>query len=76
MNIHMNEFRGVSISDITSPFNNKFHKEQTWACLDIINETHEPSQWHLTSFLLVPKCICPHHTMPMKKILDLTIKYP
>jgi len=48
----MNELRGVSICDITSPFNNKFHKEQTWACLDIIDETHEPSQWHLTSFFI------------------------
>jgi hypothetical protein len=69
----MNELHGIGIRDITSPFNDKFHKEQTWACLDIIDETCEPSQWCLTSFLLVPKCVCPHHTMPINKILDLKI---
>jgi hypothetical protein len=43
MNIDMNELHGVGIYDITSPFNDKFYKEQTWAYLDIIDETCEPS---------------------------------
>ncbi len=49
MNIHMNELYG-GIRDITSLFNNKFHKEQTWVCLDIVDETHESSPWCLISF--------------------------
>jgi hypothetical protein len=43
----MNEFHGIGIHDITSLSNNEFHEEQTWACLDIINETHAPFPWHL-----------------------------
>ncbi len=48
MNIQMNELHGIGIRDITSPSNNKFHEEQTWVCLDIINETHA-FPWHLIS---------------------------
>jgi hypothetical protein len=42
MNIQMNELHGVGIRDITSLFSDKFHKEWTWVCLDIIDETHAP----------------------------------
>jgi len=38
----MIELHYVGIYDITSPFSNEFHKERTWACLDIVDETHEP----------------------------------
>jgi hypothetical protein len=38
----MNELHYLGIYDITSPFSNKFHKERTWACFDIVDETHEP----------------------------------
>jgi len=48
MNIQMNELYGIH--DVTSPFSDKFHEEWTWVCLDIINETHAPSPWHLISF--------------------------
>jgi hypothetical protein len=41
----MNEFHGINIRDITSPFSDMFHKEQTWACLDIVGEIHELSPW-------------------------------
>jgi hypothetical protein len=40
----------------------KFHEEQTWACLDIIDETREPSSWCLINFLLIFKCVHSHHT--------------
>jgi hypothetical protein len=46
MNIHMNEIYS-GIRDITSPFNNKFHKERTWVCLDIVDETCESFPWCL-----------------------------
>ncbi len=63
MNIQMNEFHGIDIHDITSSFTNEFHEEWTWACfMDIIDETHEFSPWHLIGFLLIPKCPCSHHT--------------
>jgi hypothetical protein len=38
----MNEVYGNGIHDITSFFNDKLHKEWTWACLDIIDEIHAP----------------------------------
>jgi hypothetical protein len=40
MNIHMNECHGVGIRDITSHFSDEFHEIRTWACLDIVGETH------------------------------------
>jgi hypothetical protein len=43
MNIQMNELHGNGIHDITSPSNEKFHKEWTWPCLDIVDETHAVS---------------------------------
>ncbi len=43
MNIQMNELHGIGIHDITSPSSDKFHKEQIWVCLDIIDEIHVPS---------------------------------
>jgi hypothetical protein len=43
--MHMNELHCVGIYDITSLFNGEFHKERTWACLDIVDETREPSPW-------------------------------
>jgi hypothetical protein len=55
----MNEFHGIGI---ISPSSYKFHEERTWVCLDIVDETHEPSSWHLISFLLTSKCIHSHHT--------------
>jgi len=58
----MNEFHGVGIHDITSPSNDEFHEEQTWACLDFVDEIHGPFSWCLIGFLLVPKCTCSHHT--------------
>ncbi len=39
----MNELHSIGIHDITSPFNDKFHKEWTWACSDKIDEIHAPS---------------------------------
>ncbi len=60
--MHMNELHDVGISYTTSPFNDKFHKERTWASLDIVDETCEPFPWCLIGFLLLPKCICSHHT--------------
>jgi hypothetical protein len=39
----MNELHGIDIHNITSLSNDESHKERTWACLDIINETHAPS---------------------------------
>jgi hypothetical protein len=33
-----------------------------WVCLNIVDETRETPPWHLIFFLLVPKCICSHHT--------------
>jgi hypothetical protein len=62
MNIQMMEFHGIDIHDITFPSSDKFHKECTWACLDIIDEIHTPSPWHLIGFGLVPKCARSHHT--------------
>jgi hypothetical protein len=47
MNIQMNELCGIDIHNITSLFNNEFHKEQTWVYLDIVNETDAFSLWHL-----------------------------
>jgi hypothetical protein len=41
------EVFNVYIYHITSLSNDKFHKEQTWACLDIVNETHASFPWHL-----------------------------
>jgi hypothetical protein len=58
----MNELHSVGIREITSPFSDKFHEEQMWVCLNIIDETCEPPPWHLIGFLLVPKCIHSHHT--------------
>jgi hypothetical protein len=58
----MNEFHGIGIYGIISPSSDKFHEERTWACLDIVDEIHEPSSWHLISFLLTSKCIHSHHT--------------
>ncbi len=58
----MNELRGVGIYGIISPFNDKLYKERTWACLDIFDETCEPSSWHLISFLLISKCVHSNHT--------------
>jgi hypothetical protein len=40
----------VRIRHITSPYSDEFRKEQTWACLDIINQIHAPSLWHLIGF--------------------------
>jgi hypothetical protein len=51
----------VCICHITSLSNNEFHKEQT-TYLDIVDETHALSPWHLIGFLLVPKCTHSHHT--------------
>jgi len=51
MNI-MDEFHlfeevfNVCICHITSFSNDKFHKEQTRACLDIVDEIHASSPWH------------------------------
>jgi hypothetical protein len=44
MNI-MDEFhllKDVRIHHITSLSSDKFHKEWTWVCLDIVDETHAP----------------------------------
>jgi hypothetical protein len=46
MNVQMKELHGIGIRDITSPFNDEFHKERTWVCLDIVDETHAFSPWH------------------------------
>jgi len=62
MNIQMNELHGIGIHDITSLSSNEFHEEQTWVCLDIVNETYAPFSWHLIGFWLVPKCVHSHHT--------------
>jgi hypothetical protein len=62
MNIQMIEFHGIGICDITSPYSNKFHKECIWDCLDMVDEIHAPSPWHLIGFGLVPKCVRSHHT--------------
>ncbi len=43
MNTHMNELHGVGIYGIITPSSDKFNEERTWACLDIIDETREPS---------------------------------
>jgi hypothetical protein len=43
MNIQMNELHGIDIRDITSPYNDEFHEERTWACLYIVDKTHAPS---------------------------------
>jgi hypothetical protein len=40
---------GNAIHDITSPFNNVFHKEQPWVCLDNVNEIFSRSPWCLIS---------------------------
>jgi hypothetical protein len=47
MIIQMNELYGIGICDITFFFNDEFHEEWTWACLDIVDEIHAPSPWHL-----------------------------
>jgi hypothetical protein len=39
----MNELHGVGIYGIITPSSDKFNEERTWACLDIIDETREPS---------------------------------
>jgi hypothetical protein len=65
MNIHMNEPHGIL--DITSLFNNKFHEERTWVCLDIIDEIGEPSLWHWIGFLLIPKCAHSYHSHANEK---------
>jgi hypothetical protein len=39
MNIQMNEPHGIGIRDVNSPFNDEFHKEGIWACLDIVDKT-------------------------------------
>jgi hypothetical protein len=44
----------VGICGITFPFNDKFHEEWTWACLDIVDETSEPSPWCLIGFCCNP----------------------
>ncbi len=62
MNTPMNELHGVGIYGIITPFSDKFHKGQTWACLDIIDETFEPSSHCLISFLSISKCVHLHHT--------------
>jgi hypothetical protein len=62
MNTHMNELHSVGIYDIISPSSDKFYKEQTRACLDIIDETCEPFSWHLISFTLISKCIHSNNT--------------
>jgi hypothetical protein len=53
----MNELHIVCIYGIVSPSSDKFYKEQTWACLDIVDETREPFSWHLISFSLISKCV-------------------
>jgi hypothetical protein len=40
----------LAIYDITSPFSDEFHEEQTWAGLDNIDEIHAPFPWHLIGF--------------------------
>jgi len=62
MNIQMNEFHNIGIRDITYPSSNAFHEEWTWASLHIVGETHEPFPWCRIGFLLIPKCVCSHHT--------------
>jgi hypothetical protein len=57
----MNEPHGISICDITSPFNDEFHEEPTWVCLDIVDETYEPFLWHSIGFWLVLKSACSYH---------------
>jgi hypothetical protein len=46
----MNEFHGIGIHDITSPSSDEFHEEQTWVCLDFVDEIHGPSSWCLIGF--------------------------
>jgi hypothetical protein len=58
----MNELHGVDIYNIITPSSDKFHEEQTLACLDIIDETTKPSSWRLISFLLISKCVHSHRT--------------
>jgi hypothetical protein len=48
----MNELHGVGLYGIISPSSDKFYQEQTWACLDIVDESREPSSWHLISFFI------------------------
>jgi hypothetical protein len=36
----MNELHGIDICDITSHYNDKFHKEWTWVYSDIVDEIH------------------------------------
>ncbi len=62
MNTHMNELHDVGIYGIISPSSDKFYKEQTWACFDIVDEIREPSSWHLISFLLISKRVHSDHT--------------
>jgi hypothetical protein len=38
------------IRDVDSLFNEEFHKEGIWACLDIVDKTRKPSSWHLIGF--------------------------
>jgi len=50
MHNQMNEPHSIGICDITSFSNDEFYKERTWACIDIIDETHDPSSWHYIGF--------------------------
>jgi hypothetical protein len=40
MIIQMNKFHSIGIRNITSPFKDQFHKERTWAYLNIVDEIH------------------------------------
>ncbi len=60
MNIQMNELHGIDICDITSHYNDKFHKEWTWVYSDIVDEIHALSPWHSISFWLVRVCSLHH----------------
>ncbi len=46
------------VRDITSPFNDKSHKEQPWAYSNITCESFSFFPWHLISFRLIPKYVC------------------
>jgi hypothetical protein len=35
------------IHNVTSPFNNEFHEDWFWVCLDIFNEMFSCCPWHL-----------------------------
>ncbi len=61
----------VRIHHITFPFSDEFHKEWTWVCLDIVDETHGPSPWHLIGFLLVFKCGHSHRTHANEQDIEI-----